>query len=93
MYVILETIDREEYGYGIEVKANAAFYRFLNAQKWLENFSKNNLTAMMHPDGMGLTYTNRVTVRDMIPGAESKVIQEVHTVKIEKVRVEDEGYV
>lgn len=93
MYVILETIDREEYGYGIEVKANAAFYRLLNAQKWLEKFSKNNLTAMMHPDGMGLTYTNRVTVRDMIPGAESKVIQEVHTVKIEKVRVEDEGYV
>lgn len=93
MYVILETIDREEYGYGIEVKANAAFYRLLNAQKWLEKFSKNNLTAMMHPDGMGLTYTNRVTVRDMIPGAESKVIQEVHTVKIEKVRVKDEGYV
>ena len=93
MYVILETIGREEYGYGIEVKANAAFYRLLNAQKWLEKFSKNNLTAMMHPDGMGLTYTNRVTVCDMIPGAEPKVIQEVHTVQIEKVRVEDEGYV
>ena len=93
MYVILETIDREEYGYGIEVKANAAFSRLLNAQKWLENFSKNNLTSMMHPDGMGLTYTNRVTVRDIIPGAESKVIQEIHTVKIEKVRLEDEGYV
>ena len=42
---------------------------------------------------MGLTYTNRVTVCDMIPGAEPKVIQEVHTVQIEKVRVEDEGYV
>ena len=93
MYVILETIDREEYGYGIEVKANAAFYRFLNAQKWLENFSKNNLTSMMHPDGMGLTYTKRVTACDMIPGARPEVIQEIHTVKIEKVRLEDEGYV
>lgn len=93
MYVILETIDREEYGYGIEVKVNSAFYRLLNVQKWLEKFSKNNLTAMMHPDGMGLTYTKRITACDMIPGAESKVIQEVHTVQIEKVRVEDEGYV
>lgn len=48
---------------------------------------------MMHPDGMGLTYTKRITACDMIPGAEPKVIQEVHTVQIEKVRVEDEGYV
>lgn len=40
MYVILETIDREEYGYGIEVKVNSAFYRLLNAQKWLEKFFK-----------------------------------------------------
>ena len=93
MYVILETIDREEYGYGIEVKVNSAFYRLLNAQKWLEKFSKNNLTAMMHPDGMGLTYTNRVTACDMFPGARPEVIQEIHTVKIEKVRLEDEGYV
>ena len=93
MYVILETIDREEYGYGIEVKVNSAFFRFLFAPQWLEKISKNNLTAMMHPDGMGLTYTNRVTVCDMIPCAEPKVIQEVHTVQIEKVRVEDEGYV
>lgn len=93
MYVIIETIDREDYGYGIEVKVNSAFYRLLNAQKWLEKFSKNNLTAMMHPDGMGLTYTTRVTVRDMIPGAQTEVIQETHTVKIEKTRVEDEGYV
>ena len=49
MYVILETIDREEYGYGIEVKVNAAFYRLLNAQKWLEKFSKNNLTSVIQP--------------------------------------------
>lgn len=91
MYVILETIDRGEYG--ITIKANSAFYRLLNAQKWLEKFSKNNLTAMMHPDGMGLTYTTRVEVCDMIPGARPEVIQEIHTVKIEKVRVEDEGYI